>query len=421
MKTSPRNIDGNTAHLFGSIDRKRLQTLAVLSYLILISVSFATTSTPMRQLIEVIRILAAGSLIITSAMLFLRSRYVSRVFVYGVFLYLLVVAYGLLLAIIFGGLDMVATRLPMNFVITLIGLYLFLGRRQIIELKTVRHFLIYVGLVFFATVMFGGFSFSYPPHFIFEYQSTSHGTSILYSQGVSKFFGLAAVLAIYSAFQFSKVRWRIAFIILSAALIMLSLLGGARGDGIIAVLLVFSFILLKSPKYTVILVFSAIIFWNSFSEYLNADNFMIIARIMALENNFGQRDILFQQAVILLADNPGCLLTGCGFGYFQTYFGYEPGLYPHNIALEALITWGLPITFFLIYLVARGLRKALRENMGNMDAFMLVFFYFVLISFKSGTILSEWVVLVGVFKYAALAFLEEGNTRSFITHKQVRA
>lgn len=158
MKTSPRNIDGNTAHLFGSIDRKRLQTLAVLSYLILISVSFATTSTPMRQLIEVIRILAAGSLIITSAMLFLRSRYVSRVFVYGVFLYLLVVAYGLLLAIIFGGLDMVATRLPMNFVITLIGLYLFLGRRQIIELKTVRHFLIYVGLVFFATVMFGGFS-----------------------------------------------------------------------------------------------------------------------------------------------------------------------------------------------------------------------------------------------------------------------
>jgi hypothetical protein len=126
------------------------------------------------------------------------------------------------------------------------------------------------------------------------------------------------------------------------------------------------------------------------------------------------RDILFSQSIDLLQTEARCTFFGCGFAFFQHYFEYDYGSYPHNSILEATITWGLPATLFLLACIVIGARK-IQWTLPLPQVGLLSF----LISLKSGDLMGGWLAMSFAFYLAGrgLGDVTMGATRK-VVHRE---
>jgi hypothetical protein len=376
--------------------------VAMAFFIVATTISFSSTTVASRAYIEPIRVLSLAAVLAIVCVVLLRSRRVSKVAILALGAYGAMVAYAVVLSVLYQGFRHIEHQFLFDVALGSIGIYLVssLGIR-ILPREALIVFLAVVAGAFGATMAVGGFVVAYPPQFLFEYSGAEAGVQVYYSQGISKFFGLGAIAAIFLAFESKGRLTSAALCAASLLLLALSLLGGARGDSLVAALVVFVYSLMRSR--------SSWVWWGLVGmttlliiprTYV-FDDFLIFNRFLNLQADAGIREMLLRQAADLLADSPACLVHGCGFGFFQHYYDYDSGLYPHNIALEAVIVLGLPLVAVALSFGLLGFFRYAREAGQRGDAFVLFYVYFVFLFMKSGTLLSAWLVLAGTFYFIA--------------------
>jgi O-antigen ligase len=79
-------------------------------------------------------------------------------------------------------------------------------------------------------------------------------------------------------------------------------------------------------------------------------------------------------------------------------------MYPHNVVLESLVIFGLPLTAMFIFLIFRGSIIYYRR-IGECDLFLLFTFYAVGVSLKSGSFFGSWLALAGCLYVASYSFI----------------
>lgn len=273
--------------------------------------------------------------------------------------------------------------------------YLTPSGKPIVSDRVAWMFISFAFAILFYTVTQGGLLISGFPQFVFELE-TSEGSSISYSQGISKFFGLAAVFsAALISNSVSKLHLRYFCMGSLVVFLILSLIGGGRGDFVLALL---TSIVVLGKFYAAVFVSTltlmGMVYASAIEELLSAYS-ILAERFFALSYSLGMRDTLIADSLNLLLDNPVCMAFGCGIGFFQSYYDYPASLYPHNVLLETLISFGLIPTFALAFIALSG-RSRMREFHGKSPNFVAMIVFFLLISFKSGSLLTSFLLWGGL-------------------------
>ncbi len=273
--------------------------------------------------------------------------------------------------------------------------------RKIITDYTAWMYIVFCLVILVLTIFMGGLRFDGSLRFVYSI-TTIDGIEIRYSQGNSKFYGLAAVLIAGLISQSRRISVHsLGLSCLLVTFLGLSLIGGGRGDFVFTLLLTLirlGFIKLFALFSLITLVLFA--FEDSLNSHL-ANYTNLIDRYKMLTVSYGMRDTLLEDSFSLLVQEPISLISGCGIGYFQSYHGYPVGLHPHNIPVEFVISFGLLISIPVAVLVLVGLWKV-HEREGFSSHFIFNFLFFFLISLKSGTVLTSYTLTGSV---AFLAFL----------------
>jgi hypothetical protein len=257
---------------------------------------------------------------------------------------------------------------------------------------------IYFFVITILTFSAGGLVLELPPQFNLEYLSDGNREET-YSLGISQFFGMGGVVCTLLAAK-AKYRWQSAIYLIGwVVCISLSILGGARGDSLLAALMS---LLLLGHRFPVgvMLGFTTIVIAAWFID-VGPDAFdqlVLYQRLVAGGGDLGDRDLLILQAVSLLLDQPACLLTGCGFSFFQHFFGYDLGMYPHNFIVEMVITVGIPATTLILVGTILGMAKDFRAH-GGLTYVMVLFIYCAAVGLKSQSLLTNWPMTAGLLYY----------------------
>lgn len=375
-----------------SLNTQKLYSMILFLFFFVVTISMVTTSQGSRVIIEQARFI---SILLLGIGLVL-SIFLTKVSYKNVFSLIVIVSFfnfGYLLSLVHGGL--ISNSLTMiTILIVFIGNYLLhLSEIEVFKYKFARWFIIYAVTVLIITIVTKGLVFTPIPVFIFEYASDTFDGNVLYSQGTSQFYGYSALAsASLIAVQNTKIKKNI-LILLMLLFILLSFLGGARGDSVFALMVTFFYLTyrlglaqnLKIFMFVLVLIFIL-------GGIYSFEDFIIFQRLEGLSDGFGSRDILLSQSLTLLIDNPSCLIHGCGFGFFQSYFHYPIGLYPHNFIIELLIVFGLPITILLLLMSCRGFTKFFKNN-DKVDIIGLFFIYALFLGFKSGSLNTSWLLM----------------------------
>lgn len=375
--------------------RSHFSTLGLFFFLALVSVGYATTTESSRFFIEISRLLfiVGALLVISSSWVFgriNRTQLIASILLLSVLLYAVVASY------LSGSFWAGSMYLWRDSLVLLPGVYILGLKRKAHNHYTVAAlYVIYVVAALFMTISVGGLDLTIPPHFDFDYRNDMLGTSALYSQGISKFFGFGALAGIYLCAGTGGKYFKWLYALFSLTCLILSILGGARGDALAAILVVAGFVTYKYQKRFLLiflmlsgLIFVLIEYWDYLAnEFVFFERFSWVGR-----GDYGVRDVLFSQALALLSDEPGCLLAGCGLGYFQYHYNFDFGLYPHNVLLESVITFGLPAVIIFCILTFRGL-KIYTKNVGGIDLLVLFFAMGMIIDLKSGYVFGNWLTM----------------------------
>lgn len=389
---------------------RRVHHMALISglflFLILISINQLTTNQTSRLIAVSIRLTAIVGVVFSLLILFALHK-IKKKQLLAISFYIGLVLYGAIMSILNGAFDLGQQNLLINILVTLSGLTLMSMSvdRPLLDLFTKSIFL-YVFLGLFATIVIGGLDLNFPPHFIFDYNPDSKtGNPLDYSQGISQFFGLGSISAAYLISKTKQKFYVLTLLFVVFSFLGLSLLGGARGDSIVAIIIALGFLAFKFRfKFFVFLILIVVFIVFSIEDWESLlDSFLIFQRLASLGGgDFGERDILLNQVMNLLSQEPRCLTVGCGFGYFQSYYGYEFGMYPHNIIAESLITFGLPISVGLGLLVAGGIKTYYKNNNNTIDFFILLFLYSALLAIKSDYLFGGWFFTASSMYFASL-------------------
>lgn len=376
--------------------QETIVSIGVVSFIIAVTAALPLTSAGMRGVSEGVRIFALFSLFMSFLMLTIKFRLQPSLLV-SVVAFTSMFSYGSLLAVIYGGHLTALQVLPVTFVVVSVGLVMFSQRRMVIGPLEAKILVIYFAVFFLLTVALGGFRLEFPPGFLFEVQTGNHGSIVSYGQGVTKFFGLGAILTAFLGSHERRTTMRWVLTTLMLMFLVLSLMGGARGDAIATVLTISLLYSLKTPIRLIVFVCIALLFATLF---ISVEDFILLRRLELLMSGggLGAREELYADAVGLLSAQPRCVMFGCGFDYYQAYYGLSAGLYPHNFLLEFLITFGAPLTSFLLVGFLIGLVRSLLTRDG-IDGFLLIVIYFTLIYLKSGSVISGWLFVTGLFYY----------------------
>lgn len=293
----------------------------------------------------------------------------------------------------------------MCFIVNVVFLILLAGQREfIISEDVVKFYLVGSGVIFCYTVYAGGIVFEGGVRFIYSYLEEGLGVYASYSQGISKFYGLSAVFAFLYLRGAGRGRYFVGVAVFFFLLI--SFLGGGRGDFLSAMLTIIIFSKLR-PRYMIFLVIFVIAL--IYSDGGGGGNVEAVApvfnRYHLMFGDAGYRDVLASQSLQLLAREPQCLVMGCGIGFFQSYWGYPSGMYPHNLILEFIISFGVVITLVLMALFLIGC-MVLYKKEGRESYFLAFTFFFLMIGLKSGGLLTSWITTscvlflasIGIFK-----------------------
>jgi len=273
------------------------------------------------------------------------------------------------------------------------------GRRSDFQFAA-KYFLYLSVAVVILLIATGGLTFEAIPKFIFDVK-TKDGETIAYSQGISKFFGISAILSMLYVKTTDRVGKVIVCWISVLIFTILSFLGGGRGDFLALITILFGIQLFNGWRGVLGLSIMGFLLYfliisiinNSLADIIAVQRFLVVLN----DTNFGSRDILFQESIDILMNEPRCLIIGCGFAFFQNYYGYDYGFYPHNILLEALIVWGAPIVLTILVFFYTGFVNKLRnEYLTWLGAF------FMLIEFKSGDVLASWFAFSFIFYHVGV-------------------
>lgn len=241
-------------------------------------------------------------------------------------------------------------------------------------------------------LQYGIYSKTIPPQILFEVD----GELSLYSQGFSAFYAYASIFFYVISFNKQKYFTGQGIITLSIAALFfsLSILGGARGDAIAGIIAITLYTLRTLSVSKIILITTLV--YITFSYVLSSDLFQetIFAQRMVVvsEGSLGERDVLMFQSIDLLNQNIACGIFGCGFNYFQSYWNLPFGLYPHNIFIEATITFGL-IGIILDILAIVGIISLYFSKAGRHPFFYIMIIEIIRLS-KSGTLVSTTAIPV---------------------------
>lgn len=382
--------------------KKNVLSLAVISLFVLLNISYLTTNNASRIFIEPSRYLLVMFVLLSIGILTGISN-PSKKTIAAIIIFSLICLYGFFLAYLNNSFNIGITGFFTNFIIIISGLFIVTKiDQEVISSSNAIYLLIITILGFLVTVMINGFEFFPFPHFNFEYSSENKGTDTMYSQGISKFFGYGAIVAAYIATNRYNLFSKISGFILTLFLISLSLIGGARGDSIMAVIVVAIFLGGKYfLRFFLALVLISIFFYLAIDDWKIVEKIIIFRRLSSLDGEYGDRDVLLLEVYELLANEPLCLIIGCGFGFFQSYHGFEYGRYPHNFIAEAAIIFGLPLLALFGVLAARGIYCYLKK-VGKLDLFLLLFLYSFFIGLKSGTVLAHWFLCIALIYFASL-------------------
>jgi hypothetical protein len=381
------------------LNRSIVQSFAIVSLLISITVAFPLTTDMVRSFSIQTRYASLAMTALTVILLVLSIKG-NRVLLISVFSFLLLYLYGMLLAAFMGGIGTAMDSLPMTIFLCLLGLFIVSQRSIVITQSEARILVFYIFVFMLVTIVYGGLVMSMPPHYVFQIQTESHGSIVRYGQGVTKFFGFGVVLCGFLLQSESSVKIRALFLTIALAFLILTFMGGARGDAL-AALLVFLFIVAtRMPLRTKVLTIIVMaLFVLLILTYVGLDSFLILGRLaVILEGSAGARDEIYANALQLMGEDIQCTLIGCGFNYFQHSLQLNAGRYPHNQLLEGIIVWGFPLTVGVMMFTLYGLFRALREK-GNNDAFPYITIFFLLVGMKSGSIVSSWLFIISVFYY----------------------
>ncbi|MBZ8117581.1 hypothetical protein KUD11_02860 [Roseovarius sp. LXJ103] len=372
----------------------------LLAFLVATSIGFASVNATSLAVIPVIRTMALGALALCAALL-LQRRVIRRDtlsalgLIVGVYLIGVTRGLGNL-----GSIDFLPLVAP-SFVLVSIGALVLTNPAGAVSQRSAAKLFVGLSLLVLAFhLATGGLVLAYPPRFEFELETTT-GSLLLYSQGISKFYGLSAILSFWLVLNARSVRARIPLVGCFAVFIALALLGGGRGDFLAAMAVIVMMSLAGGPgrKMMGAVLVGVFYFGGVWLMAYFSHDFIALERLWIVFQglSFSERDILFAEAVDLVLSDTSCLLIGCGYTYFQVHYGYEYAMYPHNIVLEALITWGVPLMLALFALVLRGLAHSDRTS----PAFWAGVFFF-LIALKSGDLFTAWYALAFVFALAGV-------------------
>lgn len=326
--------------------------------------------------------------------------------VVALFMLLLFYLYGLLLSALNRNVPVIGFSAFMGAVLTALFIYLEGERGRGVFPDSYLYAYIYMAVAIgFLSYMLGGIVIDGVPKFVFGSDLSKNQVDLNYSQAVSKFYGLSAIISTHLFFaRESKSKLASFFLsFITVTFILLSALAGGRGD-FIAALVVIGLILYIKGKWSflfavvVVLVLLLTADWD-----VLAFDFSIVKRMQLLNSSLGMRDVLALNVIELLSNEYSCLVFGCGFGYFQEYFGYSEDLYPHNVVLELMVVIGLPLTVMLLSLACLGVVRNWQRVLQH-DALSWVLIFFFLISLKSGSIYSSWFSVGAIFFFSSIAF-----------------
>ncbi len=316
----------------------------------------------------------------------------------GAFVVLFV--YGMVMATVMGGLTTAMSDLPTTILIALLGLFIASQRTPVVTRSDAQILVLYIATFLLATLALGGLILSLPPYFVFQAQSDWHGSSVSYSQGVSKFFGFGLVLCGFLLQAERSVKLQILLLFPSLTFLLLAFVGGGRGDALTALIIFLFVVMIRLPlKAKIPAIIIIVMLTGLFVRNINLDDLVIFRRLsIILEGSAGARDEIYAEAIGMLADKVQCAVIGCGFDYFQFALQQDVGRYPHNQLIESMIVWGIPLTLVTMSYTVIGLYKSFRED-GRNDAFPFIALFFFFIAMKSGSVVSSWLFVISVFHY----------------------
>lgn len=391
--------------------RQPIHEWMALLLMVIITIAWAFTTLESRGLLETMRVGAVALLGICLLWQLFRVRVVQRRVLIGLALVAVIVLYGFIVGLLNGVRDQVTQQALVNVVlIALLVSALIASRGSLLSRRVVWAYLSVVGVVFVASMVSGGFTLTYPPAFHFETLRDESIRSLAYSQGSSKFYGLSAILASFLFTRATTAPQALATLAITVAALALSAIAGGRGDFLAAAAIVSGLLLYRRTYVGAAIGVSAAVFVLLADFVALRDGFVIVRRLELLSQSLGLRDVLAAQSLELLEQRPLCMAIGCGFGYFQHHHGYGPGTYPHNLLLESVIVFGLPLTLISLLGAAVGFLQLTRRG-SSVEPFMLVLAFFGLIGLKSGTLLSSWIVLSGLV-FLVVEALEGGHVTS---------
>lgn len=385
------------------IKSDRVSIFAYFTFIVSSTIGFASINYASIAIIGIVRVVFLALLVVTSILGWLIVRRSGEIST-AIFLFVFMFLYGILLSANFMEYEVFKRYLTANFFMTVFGI-ISIGAVKFIDFpeRSTRYIIYFFLVSLVVHFLVGSISLDFPPRLNFEFLS-KHGVTVLYSQGITKFYGFAFVMAIIASNMTESKSAKIFLWGLALFSFFLSFLGGARGDFAAALLVGILVIISFGAGGWIVLIllsFSAFLFLSTFLESYTQDFLLLQRFLIAFENqNLGQRDILALQSFFILTEDARCAFFGCGFTYFQFYYNYSPGLYPHNYLLEFLITWGVPLTIFIFTTAIMGFRKSLRDSKNKPHIFTYIFFF--LVALKGGELMASWIVTSFTFYFSGI-------------------
>lgn len=376
----------------------RINELSFFILFIFITISNSVISIESYNLIKVVRIFLAISLLLIFSFQLFKGGLDFKVFIFFSPFILSFLIYFLI-------------RLDDSYFFFFIDLVIILVA-SIVFFKYIKYFdsFTYVRLCYFSAFYFiflvsiilytDSIVFGVPPYLNFSYGSTLIGREETYSLGVSNIYGLLSLIFVH--FTIYNKKNKVLFFTLFLLAFSICALGGGRGEFAATLLLSgYIFFIFKANflRYLVFLLFAPLLFLFDYSFLF--EHIELFNRFLELNSGgLSSRDYLFLSGIDLLNNSPFCLLFGCGAGYFQYYNNYPLGLYPHNSILEFVISYGLPFVFLFAFFIVRGIY--IYSRCDNSKIFVFIFLYAFIVSLKSGYFLGSWMLVGLCIAFASL-------------------
>lgn len=385
--------------MLDSSNGQRLTLFALASFIVLATMSGVITTIYSQVLIVGARA-AVAVLLAVQVILLLGCYGIRKQSILALGFFLILLSHGVLLGALNGSIGIGSVNLVQDLLVVAFGVvaFGFVNEESGIQDKMATFFSFYALAVLLFTFLIGGLSLNFPPQFLFEFSAAELGreTEQTYSLGVSRFFGFAAVV---TAFCVSHVWRSRAFVVMGVGLslvyILLSFVGGGRGEALVASGLMLMLFFRSKFGIAGVGVFGvglSLILLPAIAEL--QDDFLFLGRLARLlEGDLSSRDVLLKLAVDLIAGDVLCMVSGCGVGFFQHHYGLPFGMHPHNFLLEGVITFGFPVMFIFASAVAFGVRRYYLA-LGRLDFFLILYIYHGLVGLKSGYLFGSWIVFV---------------------------